>query len=132
LLRRRRCARLPTLRVLLRGVCSWRRYASAMREQDIFWIVIGGIALLTGIVLVVSKRRASTLNEMLARLTASFGWEAVRRTWWNGALRGTWRGFPVALQHMNRYKGIPERVQLTLQTQVPGRLIVKRRTGGFL
>jgi len=103
-----------------------------MREQDIVWIVIAGIALLVGLLVIVVKRSSSSLNELLMRTAASFGWEGVRRTWWNGALRGTWRGFPVALQHMNRYKGIPERVQITFQTQIAGRLIVKRRTGGFL
>jgi hypothetical protein len=76
-------------------------------------------------------RKSSALSERLARLVTSFGWEAPQRVWWNGAIRGRWRGFNVELRHMVRYKGIPERLQLTLSTASPARVIVKRR-GGFM
>jgi hypothetical protein len=76
-------------------------------------------------------RKSSALSERLGRLVTSFGWEAPQRVWWNGAIRGRWRGFNVELRHMVRYKGIPERLQLMVSTASPARVIVKRR-GGFM
>jgi len=65
-------------------------------------------------------------------LAVSFGWEAPRLSWWNGVIRGTWRGFPVQMSHMMRYKGIPERVQMVVKAAAPARLIIKRRTNALL
>ena len=47
-------------------------------------------------------------------------------------MRGRWRGMKVELQHMGRYKGVPERLLLTLEAASPARVKIKRRTGGFL
>jgi hypothetical protein len=47
-------------------------------------------------------------------------------------LRARWRGFDVTMRHMDRYKGIPERVLLTIDCEAPARVIVKRRVMGFL
>jgi hypothetical protein len=74
----------------------------------------------------------SALHQRLLQLVGSFGWEGARKVWWSGAIRGRWRGLDVELRHMNRYKGIPERLQLTVQSGSPARVILKRRTGGIL
>jgi len=66
------------------------------------------------------------------RAAVQGGLEQARQVWWNGAIRGIWQGFGADLRHMNRYKGVPERVQLTLGAAAPARIIIKRRTGGFL
>jgi hypothetical protein len=55
----------------------------------------------------------------------------MRRIWWSGAWRAQWRGFEVELRHIGRQKGVPERLQLTVNTASPARVIVKRR-GGFM
>lgn len=90
-------------------------------------IVVAGIALAVLLV-----RRSSTLHERLLRLVTTFGWEGPRRVWWSGAIRGRWRGIDVELHHMARYKGIPERILLVVKAGFPARVILKRRTGGFL
>jgi hypothetical protein len=74
----------------------------------------------------------SSLHQRLLQLAGLFGWEGARKIWWSGAIRGRWRGLSVEIRHMGRYKGIPERLQLTVQNGSPARVIIKRRTGGFL
>lgn len=108
-------------------------YADAVNEEQVVWLVIGGgSVVLVVALLVLLAKKSSALSERLLRLTTSFAWEGPRRVWWSGAIRGRWRGFDVELRHMGRYKGIPERLLLTLKTVSPARVIVKRRTGGFL
>jgi len=94
------------------------------------WLLIGGAVVLTVIIIVVVARQSSGLSERLLRLATSFGWEA-RRGWWPGTIRGRWRGMDVDLSHMNRYKGTPERLLLSVKTAAPARVIIKHR-GGFL
>ncbi len=77
-------------------------------------------------------RQSSALSERLERLMTSFGWETPRRVWWTGVIRARWRGFDVELSHLRRYKSVPERLLLTVKTAAPARVIVKRRTLGFL
>jgi|GEM_PF-675240 len=103
----------------------------AVNEEQIVWLVAGGVFVLTVAVVVLVARKSSGLMELLSRLATSFGWEAPQRVWWSGAIRGRWRGFNAELRHMGRYKGIPERLQLTVSTPSPARVIAKRR-GGFL
>ena len=102
-----------------------------MRDVQIVWFFFGGIIVLSGAVLAFAARRSSTLQNRLLPLVTSLGWEGPRRIWWNGTMLGRWRGMEVRLQHMGRYKGIPERLQLTVRTASPARVIVKHR-GGFM
>ena len=95
------------------------------------WFVVGGFALFSVLLLVLLAKKSSALSERLARLVTSFGWEGPQRVWWSGAVRGRWRGLNVEMRHMGRYKGIPERLLLTVSTASPARVIVKRR-GGFM
>jgi len=90
-------------------------------------VIVGVIALA-----LLLSRRTKALNQRLLSLAVSFGWEAPRLSWWNGVIRGTWRGYPVQMSHMLRYKGIPERLQLIVKAASPSRLIIKRRTNAFL
>jgi hypothetical protein len=103
-----------------------------VNEEPIAWLVIGASVVLTVLILTVVSRKSSALSERLLRLMTSLGWEGPRRIWWSGAIRGRWRGFDVEVRHMGRYKGIPERLLLTMKTASPARVIVKRRTGRFL
>jgi hypothetical protein len=96
-------------------------------------LIFGGALVLLVAILVLISRNSSTLQKRLLSLATSFGWEEPRRIWWwNGSMRGRWRGMNVELQHMGRYKGVPERLLLTLKTASPARVKIKRRTGGFL
>jgi len=81
-------------------------------------------------ILLVIARKFSTMQKRLLPLVTAFGWQDPRSGWWN-SIRGQWRGMDVSLQHMGRYKGVPERLQLTVKCASPARVIVKRR-GGFL
>jgi hypothetical protein len=103
-----------------------------MSDEQAGLIVIGLIVAAVIALAVLLVRRSSTLHDRLMQVATSFGWEAPRRVWWNGAIRGRWGGIEVTLQQMARYKGIPERVLLTVKTASPARVIVKRRTHGFL
>ena len=94
--------------------------------------VIGGTLVFTAAIVAIVARKSSALSARLVGLTTSFGWEGPRRIWWSGAIRGRWRGIDVELRHMNRYKGTPERLLLTLKTTSPARVILKRRIAGFL
>ena len=73
----------------------------------------------------------SALSERLEAIAQSLGWESAKRVWWSGAIRGQWRGFNVEWRHMARYKSTPERLQLTITVEAPGRIIIKRRAGIF-
>jgi hypothetical protein len=95
------------------------------------WITLLGIAVIVLVVAVVLARRSSKLSQQLLRMATSFGWEAPRRIWWNGAIRARWRGMDVELRHMNRYKGVPERILLIVNAAAPARVIIKRRGGFF-
>lgn len=102
-----------------------------MHEEQIVWIVVAAIAVFAVALIVLLAKKSSTLSERLMGQAASFGWEAPQRVWWSGAVRGRWRGIPVELRHMARYKGIPERILLTVNVGSQARVIVKHR-GGFL
>ncbi len=103
-----------------------------MTEQQIPFIVIGASLLIAAVSLVVISKKSSALSARLAVLVTTFGWEGPRRIWWSGAIRGRWQGLDVEMRHMGRYKSTPERLLLTMNTASPARVIVKRRTGGFL
>jgi hypothetical protein len=109
-----------------------RRYASAVNEQQTFWIIIGLFVVLAVVLIAIIARKSAALSERLERLTTSFGWEAPRRIWWTRAIRARWRGVDVELRHMGRYKSVPERLLLTVKAASPARVIVKRRVLGFL
>lgn len=101
-----------------------------MNEAHFQWIIVAaaiGISLLVYMV-----RRSSPLYERLLHLATTWGWEAPSKVWWNGAIRGRWRGYAVELRHMNRYKSVPERVMQKVRAGFPGRVILRRRTEGFL
>lgn len=102
-----------------------------MHDEQIVWLVFGGIIAFTVAILAFAAKRTTALSELLMRLATSFGWEAPRRVWWNGAIRGRWRGIAVELRHMARYKGVPERILLTVNVASQARVIIKHR-GGFL
>lgn len=107
-------------------------YAGQMSDEEFLPIIIT-VSVLVGVVIVrIVLRKSSGLSDRLLRLVTSFGWEAPRSVWWSGGIRGRWRGFDVELRHMMRYKGVPERLLLTVKTASPARVIVKRRTSGFL
>jgi len=96
-------------------------------------LIFGGALVLLVAILVLISRNSATLQKRLLSLATSFGWEEPRRIWWwNGSMRGRWRGMKVQMQHMGRYKGTPERLLLTLTTASPARVKIKRRTSGFL
>jgi hypothetical protein len=99
-----------------------------MREMNTLWFVYAGIGVLAVFLVVALVRRSRRLHDLLAQIVAEFGWEGTRRSWWNGALRARWRGYDVELRHMDRYKGIPERIHLTVKCQSPARLIIKHRS----
>jgi len=101
-------------------------------EDQIPWLVISASLVIGVLSLAIISRKSSAVSARLSQLAASFGWESPRRIWWSGAIRGRWRGFDVELRHMNRYKGIPERILLTVTAASPARVIVKSRTSGFL
>src|SRR5437016_2383761 len=101
-------------------------------HDPIAWLLGGLFFLFLIVVIVLYRGRSSALRERLMSSAVSFGWESPRRIWWNGAIRATWRGFAVELLHMNRYKGVPERLQVMVNAASPARLIIKRRTGSFL
>jgi hypothetical protein len=103
-----------------------------VNEEQTIWIVIGLSVVLAVALIAILARKSSALSERLERLVTSFGWEAPRRVWWTRAIRARWRGFDVELRHMGRYKSVPERLLLTVKTASPARVIVKRRTLGFL
>ncbi|MBV9069811.1 MAG: hypothetical protein JO093_01615 [Acidobacteria bacterium] len=102
-----------------------------MSEGQVSLLVVGGSAVVAVLLIVVLARKSSAFSERLLRLATSFGWEAPQRVWWSGAIRGRWRGIAVELRHMNRYKGVPERILLTMSTFSPARVIIKHR-GGFM
>jgi len=96
-------------------------------------VIFGGAFVLLVAILALISRNSAALQKRLLLLATSFGWEGPRRIWWwNGSMRGQWRGMNVSLQHMGRYKGVPERLLLTLKAASPARVKIKRRTGGFL
>jgi len=103
-----------------------------MNQEQIGWLVIVGSLVVAVALIAAALRRRSALNDRLMVLAGSFGWEGARLIWWNGAIRGRWRGVAVEILHMGRYKGVPERLQLTVQSGAPARVIIKRRTGGIL
>ena len=103
-----------------------------MSDQQAAAIIIGLAVVLFAVIMAILARQSSALSERLERLMASFGWEAPRRVWWTGVIRARWRGFDVELSHLRRYKGVPERLLLTVKTASPARVIVKRRILGFL
>lgn len=104
-----------------------------MREVPVDTFIVIGIAILATLVIVIGMRGTSKITQRLLDAARSFGWENPRRVWWNGNVRGRWRGLAVELSHMNRYKGIPERLLLRIRGDAPpSRVILKRRTGGFL
>jgi len=100
-----------------------------MTDVTAVWLPIGSAFVLFVLILVVIGR-TSSLQKRLLPLATSFGWEGARSGWWS-SIRGRWRGMDVSLQHMGRYKGVPERLQLRVKCASPARVIVKRR-GGFL
>jgi hypothetical protein len=108
-------------------------YPIAVREIPIDSLAFIGVAVFATLLIVVAFRGSSKISQRLLEAARSFGWENPRRLWWNGNVRGRWRGLVVELSHMNRYKGIPERLQLRIRGEAPpSRMIIKRRTGGFL
>ena len=103
-----------------------------MSDDQIALLTVGGLIVAGAALIVLLSRRSSALSERLLRLATSFGWESPQRVWWSGAIRGRWQGVDVELRHMGRYKSIPERLLLAMKTSSPARVIVKRRTHGFL
>jgi hypothetical protein len=100
-------------------------------DQQGVSLVLGGATLFAVLIMLFVARRSGALSARLLGLTTSFGWESPRRIFWGG-VRGRWRGIDVELRHLNRYKGVPERLLLTMKTASPARVIVKRRMTGFL
>jgi hypothetical protein len=103
-----------------------------MSDEQAFWLVIGAAVLLLVALVSLHVRQSSVLYARLARLVTTFGWETPSRVWWSAGLRARWQGFDVELQHFGRYKSMPERLLLTVKTASAARVIVKRRTSGFL
>jgi hypothetical protein len=93
----------------------------------IYWC----IAVIVIWIITTVMRRSSAVTKHLLALVSSFGWEAPRRVWWNGAIRGRWRGFNVEVRHIGRQKNVPERLMLTVSATSPARISVSRR-GGFM
>jgi hypothetical protein len=102
-----------------------------MNEEQTVWIVVAAIVVFAIALVVLLAKKSSTLSERLMQQATSFGWEAPRRIWWNGAIRARWRGIPIELRHMARYKGVPERILLTVNVASQARVIIKHR-GGFM
>lgn len=102
-----------------------------MNDEQVIWLTFGAIVVVAIALAALLARKSSELAERLTRLITSFGWEAPRRIWWNGALRARWRGFNVELRHAGRQKAVPERLLLIVSAALPARVIVKRR-GGFM
>ena len=107
-------------------------YAGAVTDEQVMLLVMTGTVLFTVAIMAIVARKSVALSARLIALTMSLGWEGPRRIWWSGAVRGRWRGIDVELRHMNRYKGTPERLLLTMKAASPARVIMKRRVAGFL
>ena len=103
-----------------------------MNDVALVWILTaGGIVVVVSVAVLVA-RSASSLQERLLHLATTWQWEAPAKVWWSGAIRGRWRGLDVELRHMNRYKGVPERLQVRMKNaRFPARVILKRRTDGI-
>jgi hypothetical protein len=103
-----------------------------MRDDQIAWAVIGGVAIIMAILIFALRRRSSTIAEGLEKVIDEVGWQQRQRLPWTGrGLRGIWNGYDVRVEHRNRYKGVPERLLTKITAEGPGRLYVKRRTNRF-
>ena len=99
-------------------------YIGEVSNTDVIWF---GIVVIVALLVWLLARKSSELAVRLTRIVTSFGWEAPRRVWWNGALRGRWRGFDVELRELGRAKRVPERLLLIVNTASPARVMVSRR-----
>jgi len=108
--------------------CVRTTYALAMSNSHAAGMLFATFFVLFIAILLVIARKFSTMQKRLLPLVTSFGWQDPRPGWWN-SIRGQWRGMSVRLQHMGRYKGVPERLQLTVKAASPARVIAKRRAG---
>src|SRR5438876_74322 len=98
-------------------------YIGGVSNTYVIWF---GIAVIVALLVVMLVRKSSELAKRLTRIVTSFGWEAPRRIWWSGALRGRWRGFDVELREMGRQKSVPERLLIIVNTASPARVMVSR------
>src|SRR5437016_12551399 len=93
-------------------------YIGGVSNTYVIWF---GIAVIVALLVVLLVRKSSELAERLTRIVTSFGWEAPRRVWWSGALRGRWRGFDVELREIGRQKRVPERLLLRSEERRVGK-----------
>ncbi|HEV7919707.1 MAG TPA: hypothetical protein VGR02_02835 [Thermoanaerobaculia bacterium] len=104
-----------------------------MTEEQVFWLALGGFALLFALLMIYASKRSSKRQQIFTRIAQELGIQDVRRSWLVGAgVRGTWNGYPVRQQLLGRYKGVPERLLTTVTLQSPGRIMITRRVGKVL
>ena len=96
-------------------------------------IVVGAVvAIVVAGVLAIAMKRSKTIGERLLVFARDAGWQnGQRMRALFAGVRGTWNGFEVSVRRVPRQKAIPERVVLRVRVQVPARLAVSKRSGGF-
>lgn len=96
-------------------------------------VVLGGVALsilVAALLIMFMVRKGNQIQRSLAALAERWGWQDVKRPWGlGGAVAGIWNGLPVRIEHRSRYKGVPERLILTIKAQSQARLIMTKRFG---
>lgn len=81
---------------------------------------------------VVIRRRARAILEVLRQAATAAGWTGFRNTFFAGTgLKGTWRSLPVELSYFARGRGVPERLILKVRATSGATLIVKRKYFGL-
>jgi hypothetical protein len=99
-------------------------------EQTVVAIGVALSVVVAALLILLIVRRGNRIQQSLAALAERWGWQNISRPWGlGGTVAGLWNGVPVRLEHRQRYKGVPERLILTIKAQSQARLIITRRFG---
>ena len=92
-----------------------------------------GIALFLTLVMLLAGRASRHRAAVLAKVGNSLDWTDVRVSTFNATkVRGVRNGVSVSMTHKPRHKSTPERILTFMAVPVSGRLIVRKRIGGWL
>jgi hypothetical protein len=104
-----------------------------MTDEQVFWLSIGGFALLFMLLMIAASKRSSKRQQIFSRVAQELGFQDIRRSWLFGAgVRAAWNGYPVRLYLLGRYKSMPERILTRITLQSPGRILITRRSGKMM
>jgi hypothetical protein len=99
-------------------------------DQTVVAVALALSVVVAALLILFIVRRGNKIRQSLAVLAQRWGWQNIRQPWGlGGTVAGIWNGLPVRLEHRQRYKGVPERLILTIKVQSQARLIVTRRFG---